>query len=374
MGSVQLKRYYEKYREIAERIGVSLAGEENKAKAFGPSTRGEVLGLNYDTRYWKCWIPREKSTRLIRELCGIIEEGGTSNGGWMRVSGKINHYHPLLLNGKFNRALIGHAVKQGKNQEVIVALEPETRIQVYWWILNLRALSQRGGKIMDPREHLPARALDVHGDAAGGDTLDKLKGWGVCCLETGEWKRKAWPKFILTNKKVRGIKYGRKLTLLEGYTSLQAAYSWAIKGQEQGGMSINCDNIGFYWAYRNGNSRDELVYTIAKALNDLADGLGIVIQVFYQRRRTDLGDQIVDHLSKGEMPQVEALWPEGVEWSGKPSKVLNNWIEQPRVMVDLGRRLLIELSEELEVHVGRDYREDARRQGSQRSAKRLRVE
>ena len=33
-----------------------------------------------------------------------------------------------------------------------------------------------------------------------------------------------------------------------------------------------------------------------------------------------------------------------------------------------------ELSEKLEVHVGRDYREDVRRQGSHRSAKRLRVE
>ena len=60
----------------------------------------------------------------------------------MRVSGKINHYHPLVLNGKFNRALIGHAVTQEKKQDVIIALEPETRIQVYWWILNLRALSQ----------------------------------------------------------------------------------------------------------------------------------------------------------------------------------------------------------------------------------------
>ena len=139
-------------------------------------------------------------------------------------------------------------------------------------------------------------------------------------------------------------------------------------------MSINCDNIGFYWAYRNGTSRDELVYTIAKALNDLADGLGIVIQVFYQRRRTDLGDQIVDHLSKGEMPQVEALWPEGVEWSGKTSKVLSSWIEQPRVMVDLGRKLLNELRDELVVHVGRDYRGDDRRQGSQRNAKKVRLE
>ena len=127
LGSVQLKRYYEKYREIAEKSAVSLAGEENKAK-----------GLNYDTRYWKCWIPREKSTRLIREPYGILEEGGTSNGGWMRVSGKINHYHPLLLNGKFNRALIQHAVKQEQKQEVRIELKPETRIQVIWWILNGR--------------------------------------------------------------------------------------------------------------------------------------------------------------------------------------------------------------------------------------------
>ena len=104
------------------------------------------------------------------------------------------------------------------------------------------------------------------------------------------------------------------------------------------------------------------------------DGLGIVIQVFYQRRRTDLGDQIVDHLSKGEMQQVEALWPEGVKWAGKPSNVLRNWIEQPRVMMDLGRRLLIELSKTLDVHVGRDYREDVRRRESQRGAKRSRVE
>ena len=139
-------------------------------------------------------------------------------------------------------------------------------------------------------------------------------------------------------------------------------------------MSINCDNIGFYWAYRNGTSQDELVYTIAKALNDLADGLGIVIQVFYQRRRTDLGDQIVDHLSKVEMTQVKAMWPEGVEWSGKASKVLTKWIEQPRVMVDLGRKLLKELRDELVVHMGRDYRGDDRRQGGQRDAKKVRLE
>ena len=33
-------------------IGVSLASETNRSKAFGPSTSGEILGLNYDTLAW----------------------------------------------------------------------------------------------------------------------------------------------------------------------------------------------------------------------------------------------------------------------------------------------------------------------------------
>ena len=91
------------------------------------------------------------------------------------------------------------------------------------------------------------------------------------------------------------------------------------------------------------NSRDELAYTLAKALNDLAYGLGIVIQVYYQRRSTRLGDQVTDHLSKGEWKQVETIWPQGVQWEGKTSRVLATWIEKPKVMLDLGRRLLLEL-------------------------------
>ena len=70
---------------------------------------------------------------------------------------------------------------------------------------------------------------------------------------------------------------------------------------------MSCDNMGFVWAYFNGNSKDELVYTLAKGLHDLAEGLGIQIQVFHQRRRTDLGDKVADHLSKYEMQKVREI-------------------------------------------------------------------
>ena len=87
-----------------------------------------------------------------------------------------------------------------------------------------------------------------------------------------KWVKKPYEADERKGDKVRGIKYGRKLSLLEGYATLQAAFTWDMQGQEQGGMCLNCDNLGFTWAF----------YTLAKALNDLAYGLGIVIQVYYQ--------------------------------------------------------------------------------------------
>ena len=47
-----MARYYHAYRAVAARVVVSLASEENKSKAFGPTTPGEILGLNYDTVAW----------------------------------------------------------------------------------------------------------------------------------------------------------------------------------------------------------------------------------------------------------------------------------------------------------------------------------
>ena len=54
-------------------------------------------------------------------------------------------------------------MSQERKKSVVIKLEPETGIQVHWWILNLRALRQMGGEIKDPKNHLPVRALDLHG-------------------------------------------------------------------------------------------------------------------------------------------------------------------------------------------------------------------
>ena len=88
--------------------------------------------------------------------------------------------------------------------------------------MNLRALSYEGARIRDVKNHLGARALDINGDAVGGATSSKVNGWGICCVKTGQWLRGTWPRFILGNKRKRGIQYGRKLSLLEGFVTVQS--------------------------------------------------------------------------------------------------------------------------------------------------------
>ena len=60
-----------------------------------------------------------------------------------------------------------------------------------------------------------------------------------------------------------------------------------------------------------------------------------------------MGDQEADHLSKHEMQEVREMWPEGLECPCQRSKVLNAWIESPKVLLDLGWKLLRELSERI---------------------------
>ena len=67
-----------------------------------------------------------------------------------------------------------------------------------------------------------------------------------------------------------------------------------------------------------------------------------------------MGDEIVDHLSKGEFNEVERLRPEARSTTIKCGHLLK-WIERPGVSWDLGREILLGL-EDWKGFVGLDYK------------------
>ena len=118
------------------------------------------------------------------------------------------------------------------------------------------------------------------------------------------------------------------------------------------------DNLGFVYANDSGCSTDEIIWTLSKCLSALADGLGVQIKVFHTSRRMSLGDRIVDDLSKGKIAQVLRELPESVDISSRVSRTMLTWLRNPRVDMELGRDVLLELAARpgLDVHVGFSYR------------------
>ena len=115
------------------------------------------------------------------------------------------------------------------------------------------------------------------------------------------------------------------------------------------------------WSHRKGCSSDEHIWTLAKCLADLSVGLGVQIKVFHTRRRTSVGDQLADDLSKGLVHRASDLLTDSVDVSAKVSKVLLNWIADPVVKMDLGRSVLSEIQQtsDLNVDIGFDYKSAA---------------
>ena len=72
-GLVELGKFEETYRKVAQQVGVRLAPTDDKEKALSPCTRGTVLGVTYDTVSWTWEILAEKLGRLVAWIRGALE-------------------------------------------------------------------------------------------------------------------------------------------------------------------------------------------------------------------------------------------------------------------------------------------------------------
>ena len=185
----------------------------------------------YDTTSWTWWIPETKSTRMILLLHKAACSGVATNGELMTITGKINYYGKLI-DGRFERGFLFSAIKNYADKDQIVTLGQETRIQLIWWVLNLRALAVIHREILDPINWFTEDSLVLYSDAAGGSESDLNKGFGVFNHERLEGGRMAWPVYIHENRKYLRERWASKLTVLEGF-AVASAITWALCGHTE---------------------------------------------------------------------------------------------------------------------------------------------
>ena len=89
------------HRSICARVGVRLAPETDKEKAFSCETAGTVLEVQYNTVTWAWNIDCEKVKCILHMLYDMVESQSVTNGNAMSICGKIVHYAPLFASSKW---------------------------------------------------------------------------------------------------------------------------------------------------------------------------------------------------------------------------------------------------------------------------------
>ena len=345
VGTGKCEKFYKEYKDVCGKVGVRLAPEDDPEKAFGPSRQGVILGVDYDLRKWTWRLPRDKMVRLVWQLEEVIKNKEVKNELAMSVVGKLTHYRDLVRNGYWERGFL-LKLPRGTEKNRRRTVTENMRIQARWWQVSLLA-AESGEKIPDRRgtETLDRAVLST--DAAGGSGALGVGMGGVVVDEPNKtkWFFCPWPELIRYNRRDEdGNNFGQKLTMLEG-TALLTGLTAAAGRLAGRAVTAYTDNIGFVYAWANRNSRDPLTYTVAKALHDVAEGLGISLAVRKVPRCSDKESEAADALSKCDFDRAfENIKNREEEPMRIPREILR-WLKAPRETASLGREILTGISE-----------------------------
>lgn len=209
--------FYQAYREVCSRVGVSLASEEDPDKAFPPSSSGAVLGLEYNVKEWLWKIPDNKFSYVMETLFDIVEGKTITMERCQALVGRLNHYALVVPGGKWERGWLQKLVDNKAPKQMKVRPNSLAVSQAEWWRINI-ANTADWTSIPDIRPQTPATNLEIYPDAAGGSDTNLRLGLGGCVWAgaTIHWVYFNWPDMIRTNKRNKeGDKLARKLSMLE---------------------------------------------------------------------------------------------------------------------------------------------------------------
>lgn len=345
-GSNMLARFDEAYQAVAAELGVRMAPRDDPEKAFGPSTRGIVFGVEYDTECWTWGIPDQKMAVMAAQIKEILNASRCKRREIQSVVGRIVHVRPLLADGRLHVDHLMRLQSLSMDGEEWVDLTPEFKRQLHFWLVMLLTCSKRCA-IPAPFS-LPPWAVECFTDAAGGSMEGMGHGLGAVIPDLDWWAFLPWTRDLNAGKLLcDGKKVARKLSALEliGPLLVLAAGARQVRGLE---LRFWVDNQGSCNIWKHGYSNAcRLSTTVVKAIAEVAAGLGCRIDIQKVTRCSSAGTRMADALSKGDFRRFRSEPGIGAALRADPAGVplaLLAWVARPVVEDELGTRILRELA------------------------------
>jgi len=330
------------YLKIAETVGVIMSPEDDPEKAFAPRTSGTVLGISYNTVEWTWSIPADKLNRLLRQIDAALSADTLKQADVWSVVGKIIHYAPLLVTGRYNLDYLIKANNFSTHKKAEVPICANTKRQLWFWRTMLLATSGLASIPVLP-ETVPAWALEFFTDAAGGSL--STPGLGCGGVSVGWWFMLPWSWRINGTTIFEGRRLAQKLSALElvGPLVCLCADPEMVRNKP---IRIFVDNAGSVSIWKKGySSACSLSTTLVKAMATVAAALGCTVALEKISRCSCIGSSLADALSKSafaRFDQLAAGWNLPLEPATVPMAVIR-WVENPTPDDALGEKILVDM-------------------------------
>ena len=333
------------YREVAEAVGISLADRKDADKSFAPTTKGQVLGVDYDTEAWTWTIRQDKLIRIMHMIKEALDSDVISIGHMKSLVGKIVYIRFLVPGGKFRMGYLTKAVAWGSKKadnSVETRLSAQCKEHLYWWYIML-PIHAKESPIVSPVLELSPLAISAYTDAAGGSWKFGHGLGGI--IPPREWFYVPWPRWLNEGKpNSDGVKFDRKLCVLEMLGPLVAL---TIKPNmiRNKDMEVFVDNSGAVNIFAKGYSSGCVYsYTVAMAINEVAEALNCNIVLTKVGRCSDVNTVIADAISKADWETLDRLMGDRNIDPCRVPRSLLKWINDPKEDLSLGKKILKEMA------------------------------
>jgi len=357
------KQFSVKYASLCKTLNIPLAEPcPNKEKAFGPSTKGTVLGINFNTENLTWSISKEKFESIVKIIDAFLNSKTCSLKMVQQLHGKLNDFSQMcdfMLGFRFHIVKLLANFENHESEKRIIS--ENLKKDLWIWKKCIKS-SEKGLPIPNPPIGPPVTATCFISDAAGAS----LKWEGKICKNLSIPNDRGvasigfkgnkiffaggikWPFHLITKMKdSKNRLFGGKSTTLE-CIGLLIPLICEPKNIKNKFVIFFIDDINVIYAWEKKYCKnDQETSIIIRTLHILEAFLECKIFIQHTKRMSNEMATLADHLSRQSTTSSDDLEKiKHTNWK-KPSGALIDWLKNPVADWSLPNKILHDVKNKL---------------------------
>jgi hypothetical protein len=352
------EKFTNAYKEICKKVNIPLAPECPKhEKAFGPSTFGTVLGIQFDSSNMEWSISHEKENSLQTEINFFLENRTCTLKQVQKLHGKLANFAQSMefMKGfRFNILALLNKFEGKEGKKII----PNSVKEDLWVWKKCIADSRYGFAIGEFLKHPPLFTERIISDAAGA-ALEWVEGKSVnksikddrgvaSILYQGKKIKKTstltWPpKLLMGQKSQNGSYFGSKSGTLEAIGLLLPFLSYPsyLIGKH---IILEVDNTSLIYGWdKRYCKNDPETSLLLRVLHVIEVYLPCKIYIKHVKRCSSTAARIVDELSRKSTTTAKTLSKIADSEKYQPAGTLRKWLENPVLDWTLPEKIICDI-------------------------------